>query len=190
MLINDKYQYAPCVKKVWKEEEKKRNASPRHMELMVWEFETKRAMERCAKSIVKVFPQKDISRLEKGEKSSFIDDKFHGSHYFVRLEFYTRNPYPLLHKIEMKGLYMGYGSSKMYEPPEDKTNYIKLYKKTLTEIRKEIKKLKEHEIKNFGKNLKLRDALIKRLKRKSTYHVSTIDKWIIDEVEKIFRDKQ
>ena len=184
MLINDKYQYAPCVKKVWREEEKKRNATPRHKEFMVWEFKAKKSMERCAKSIVKVFPKKDISHLEKGEKSSFIENKFFESKYFVRLEFYTQNPYPLLFKIELKGMYLGYGMSNMYEPPKDKTNYMVLYKKTTKEIKLQLSKLNDKELKNFGKNLKLRDILIKRVKRKSTYHVSTIDSWIMDEVEK------
>jgi len=187
MLINDKYQYAPCVKKVWREEEKKRNATPRHKEFMVWEFKTKKSMEGCAKSIVKVFPKKDISHLEKGEKSSFIDSKFVESKYFVRLEFYTRNPYPLLFKIELKGMYLGYGMSKMYESPKDKTNYILLHEKTQKEIKRQIVQLSDKEKRGLGKNLKLRDILIKRVKRKSSYHVSTIDSWIIDEVGKVLK---
>lgn len=189
MTVFDKYGYAPCVKKIWKEEEKKRDKSPRHKEFMVWEFEAKRSMDRCVKSIIKIFPQKDISSLEKGKKSSFIDDKFLGSYYFIRLEFYTRNPYRLLQKIELKGMYMGYGMSKMYEPPKDKKNYVILSKKTQKEIEKQITQLSDKEIKGLGKNMKLRDILIKRVKRKSTYHISTIDTWIMDEVEKILGDK-
>lgn len=184
MLINNKYEYAPCVKKVWAEEAKKRDASPRHKEFMVWVFKNKKSMDKSAKSIVKIFSQKDISHLEKGKSSQFIGSEFSTEHYFIRLEFYTRNPFPLLDKLKMDSMVGGYGMSKMYEAPKDKTNYITLYKKTLSEIRKEIEKLKKHEIKNFGKNMKLRDALIKRIKIKSTYHVSTIDSWIIDEVEK------
>ncbi len=184
MLINDKYKYAPSVEKYWKVEEKKRDNSPRHKEFMVWWFRTRKDMDATAESIIKIMPKEDMDHLEKGRESTYISGKFAGPMWYIRLEFFTRNPHRLYSNIKFKGMRGGYGAAKMYEPPKDTTNYMGSYKSTLIEINKQLDKLSEKELKNLGNNMKLRDLLIKRVKRKSTYVISTLDSWIIDEWEK------
>lgn len=173
---------APCVVKDQKIQMKKDDAKPLHLERFIFYYKTQYGRDKSAKKYIKsLVNSKSDTEIEVGTKYNRYSESEKDGIVFLRITANVKNSIRLMQKFEGNGMFMG--SGELIPPkPKDKTNYYTQHKKLIKNIHKEISKLTIPEIEKFEKNYKLRDKLIKRLKRKTIYPLSTIDSWLVDEV--------
>lgn len=177
-------KHAPSVIKHQKETWIKMNKQPLQLEEFTFYYKTKFGRDKAVKSFLGRFSSKYIFELKVGMYVDYRTDNMKKLPFII-VKVKVRNGIKFMGSFAEKNLVFALSDGPIVVKLNNKNNAKFKYLKCIKDIKKQLSKLTDSQISTLEKNFKLRDTLIKKVKKNTTYHLSLIDSMIIDNVMKI-----